>query len=248
MAWRQTDNPYHILVSEIMLQQTQIERVLGKYPVFIKKYPDFRSLARARVRSLYSVWQGMGYNRRALGLRNIARMIVRAPYHGTLPSDVHTLMSLPFVGQSTAGAVAAFAFNRPSIFIETNIRRVYIHFFFRDKKRVRDLDIMPLIEKTLDRRSPRQWYYALMDYGAVLRTLNENPNRKSAHYKQQGAFAGSDRQIRGKILNFLMNTSPVSLNAIQKELLIPDEKIMAISDQLVQEGFIKKKGRTFLIS
>lgn len=242
LPWRNTDDPYHILVSEIMLQQTQIERVLNKYPLFITKYPDFRSLARARLSSLYAVWQGMGYNRRALALREIARTVEKPPYNGNLPADKYELMSLPFVGRSTAGAFAAFAFNRPSVFIETNIRRVFIHFFFREQGNVADRDIIPLIERTLDRKDPRKWYYALMDYGSTLRNLKENPNRKSAKYKKQSPFAGSNRQIRGKILRLISEQQNIPVKELAGPLNTSHDKIREIIDQLCSEGFIKKKG------
>ncbi|UCH81278.1 MAG: hypothetical protein JSW20_01380 [Nitrospiraceae bacterium] len=242
LPWRNTDDPYHILVSEIMLQQTQIERVMNKYPLFLSKFPDFRSLARARLRSLYKVWQGMGYNRRALALKNIARVVVTSPYEGNLPSDVDELMAMPFIGQSTAGAVAAFAFHKPSIFIETNIRRVFIHFFFREQGRVADRHILPLIEKTLDRKDPRNWYYALMDYGAALRYLKDNPNLKSTLYKKQSTFAGSKRQMRGKILRLISEKQSIPLKDLQGQLNMSCDKIEKIIDELCDEGFIKKKG------
>jgi A/G-specific adenine glycosylase len=243
LPWRNTDDPYHILVSEIMLQQTRIERVLNRYPLFITKFPDFRSLARARPRSLYTVWQGLGYNRRALAVREIARIVARPPYNGQLPSLAEELMSLPFVGQSTAGAVAAFAFQRPSVFMETNIRRVFIHFFFREQERVTDRDIIPLIERTLDRKDPRNWYYALMDYGSSLGNLKENPNRKSTQYKKQGPFAGSTRQMRGTILRLISEQQNMPVRELAGQLHASLDKMREIIDQLCREGFIKKKGR-----
>jgi A/G-specific adenine glycosylase len=243
MPWRSTHNPYHILVSEIMLQQTQIERVLNKYPLFITKFPDFRSLARARLRSLYTVWQGMGYNRRALALKEIARTVIKPPYRGMLPSDVHELVKLPFIGQSTAGAVAAFAFNQPVVFIETNIRRVFIHFFFREQDKVTDHEIIPLIERALDRNDPRNWYYALMDYGSALRNLKENPNKKSTRYKKQSPFAGSNRQMRGKILHLLSEQHNLTAKGLAGQLNTSCDKIREIINSLCREGFIKKKGR-----
>ncbi len=242
LPWRNTDDPYHILVSEIMLQQTQIERVLNKYPLFITRYPDFPSLARARLRSLYVTWQGMGYNRRALALREISRKVVKPPYHGNLPSNRDKLMSFPHIGQSTAGALAAFAFHQPSVFIETNIRRVFIHFFFREQERVTDREIIPLIERTLDRKDPRNWYYALMDYGSALRNLKDNPNTKSAQYKKQSPFAGSNRQIRGKILRILSEQRNVTVENTSEHLGISHKKVEIIVDQLCREGFIRKKG------
>jgi A/G-specific adenine glycosylase len=242
LPWRQTDNPYNILVSEIMLQQTQIERVLKKYPVFIKRYPDFGALAKASPGSLYRVWQGMGYNRRALALKEIASKIVRSPYNGRLPSNVEELMELPFIGQSSAGAVSAFAFHKPSVFIETNIRRVVIHFFFREQDKVRDSDILPLIARTLDKKDPRNWYYALMDYGSALRSLKYNPNLKSRTYKKQSPFAGSTRQIRGRILRAVSNEQGITEKKLSESLHAPRDKVQDMINQLCREGFINKKG------
>jgi len=243
LPWRNTDDPYHILVSEIMLQQTQIERVLHKYPLFIKRFPDFHSLARARLRSVYTLWQGLGYNRRALALKEIARTVTKPPCYGNLPQDTVELMTLPFVGQSTAGAIAAFAFNRPSVFIETNIRRVFIHFFFREQERVTDREIIPLIEKTLDRKDPRRWYYALMDYGSALGTLPVNPNIKSTQYKRQTPFRGSNRQVRGRILRLIHEHGGMPVKELSGQLNTSLERILEITDQLCKEGFIKKNGR-----
>jgi A/G-specific adenine glycosylase len=230
-----------------MLQQTQIERVLNKYPLFITKYPDFPSLARARLRTLYAVWQGMGYNRRAFALKKIAGAVVKPPYNGKLPSDVDKLIALPSVGQSTAGAVAAFAFHQPVVFIETNIRRVFIHFFFQGKEKVTDHEIIPLIERTLDRKDPRNWYYALMDYGSALRNLKDNPNLKSSQYKKQSPFAGSNRQIRGMILRLINEQRNIPVNEIAEQLKTSHDKILKIIDQLSHEGFIKRKGRQIMM-
>jgi A/G-specific adenine glycosylase len=185
----------------------------------------------------------MGYNRRALALKEIARTVVKNPYDGKLPSNRDELMTLPHVGQSTAGAVAAFAFNQPVVFIETNIRRVFIHFFFREQERVTDHEIIPLIERTLDRKDPRNWYYALMDYGSALRNLKANPNLKSTHYKKQSPFTGSNRQMRGKILRLISEKHNMPVKELSGRLNMSHDKIVKIIDQLCKEGFIKKKDR-----
>ncbi|MCX5885463.1 MAG: winged helix-turn-helix transcriptional regulator [Proteobacteria bacterium] len=246
LPWRNTDNPYHILVSEIMLQQTQVERVIEKYGQFIKQFPDFYRLSRAPLRKILMMWQGLGYNRRAIALKQIAQRVVEE-FHGHLPSDVEVLKTFPGIGEATAGAVAAFAFNQPAIFLETNIRRVFIHHFFSHKATVRDTEILPLIKKTLYTSNPRKWYYALMDYGVMLKKEQQNPNRKSAHYQKQSPFEGSNRQIRGMILRALMKEAPLSKSEIAK---IIGRAVQDINDNLVQlqkEGFIKKTGRKFTI-
>ena len=165
--WRSTTDPYHILVSEIMLQQTQTFRVMGKYEAFIDAFPDFAALAHAELSAILSLWQGLGYNRRALSLKKIAEIVMHN-FGNELPACREALMGMPGIGNATAGALLAFAFNRPVPFIETNIRRVFIHFFFNYREGITDSEIMPLVEQTLDREAPRQWYYALMDYGNML--------------------------------------------------------------------------------
>ena len=156
LPWRATTDPYHILVSEIMLQQTQVERVALKYDPFLQAFPDVWSLARAPLRDIMAAWQGLGYNRRALALQRIARRLT-VDFDGRLPDSVDTLCTFPGIGEATAGALAAFAFNQPVVFIETNIRRVFIHCFFPGQSRVRDREILPLVDQTLDRLQPRPW-------------------------------------------------------------------------------------------
>ncbi|HXX58327.1 MAG TPA: hypothetical protein VEI96_10040 [Thermodesulfovibrionales bacterium] len=246
LPWRRTRDPYRILVSEIMLQQTQVARVIEKYKVFIGRFPDFSSLDEAPLREILKVWLGLGYNRRAMALKEIARIVVNS-FHGRLPRAEEDLRKLPGVGKYTAAAISVFAFGKPALFIETNIRRLYIHFFFGDQDNVRDADIMPLIEKTLDASNPRQWYYALMDYGVMLKTISENPNRRSAHYERQSPFKGSDRQLRGRILKTIIAESKISETAIIRRLSEQPERVRAIIARLENERFIQKKGEKLII-
>jgi A/G-specific adenine glycosylase len=168
MAWRDTTDPYRIFVSEIMLQQTQVERVTVKYPEFLTAFPDFRTLAQAPLADILAAWQGMGYNRRALSLQKCAQRVMDE-YSGTLPADVDTLATFPGIGRATASSICAFAFNMPVVFIETNIRRVFIHYFFPDADAISDIEILPLAEKSVYRENPRVWYWALMDLGTALK-------------------------------------------------------------------------------
>ncbi|MBP6940402.1 MAG: hypothetical protein KBB65_01385 [Syntrophorhabdaceae bacterium] len=244
--WRDTHDPYNILVSEIMLQQTQVERVNGKYQEFVAAFPDFSSLARARLNAVLLVWSGLGYNRRAISLVKLAKTIV-AEQDGSLPKDVDKLAALPGIGKATAGSLAAFAFNLPSVFTETNIRRVFIHFFFKDSEDVHDRDILHLVEVTLDKTNPREWYYALMDYGAMLKKKVPNPNRKSAHYKKQASFENSDRKIRGEILRMLLAGKPLSAREISGALKERSERVGSILGQLQREGFVNEGGRGYYV-
>jgi A/G-specific adenine glycosylase len=247
LPWRKTENPYHIFVSEIMLQQTQVERVIQKYGHFISVFPDFPSLARSALKNVLSAWQGLGYNRRALALLRTAHVIL-TEYGGILPQEVDTLVKLPGIGKTTAASTYVFAFNKPAVFIETNIRRVFIHRFFADQDNVNDREILPLVEKTLDRSHPRLWYYALMDYGAMLKKLIQNPNRKSSHYRKQPPFEGSDRQIRGKILRVLLKDAPLSASGIANTIRIARKRLTLTLTCLEQEGFIKVHRGTYTIA
>lgn len=256
MPWRETRDPYRILVSEIMLQQTQVARVLGFYKNFIKRFPNFRALARAKSADVLRAWQGLGYNRRALALHRLAKEIVEN-YGGRLPRDTESLLSLPGIGKYTASAIRTFAFHEAEIMIETNIRRVFIHCFFGDegkrKEKVTDDEIRRYLERTIDVKNPREWYYALMDYGAMLGGLSrsgeiqKNPNRRSARYAVQSAFTGSDREVRGKILKKFLAAKKLSAPAVYGELKESPSRILKILGALLKEGFLVKKGNYYEI-
>jgi len=245
--WRKTRNPYRILVSEMMLQQTQVERVREKYQTFIATFPDFSSLSQAPLQHVLSIWQGLGYNRRAIALKQIAQEVM-TKYNGMFPSSVDLLMQLPGIGKATASAIASFAFNQPTVFLETNIRRVFIHFFFHDRANVHDADLLPLVEKALDHSDARRWYYALMDFGAMLRKEVANPNRRSLHYQRQAPFEGSHRQLRGLVLRTILQSPEVTESALIKKLKKEPTKIQDALEQLRKEGFIRKKRNRYSIA
>lgn len=201
MPWRKTHDPYRILVSEVMLQQTQVVRVMEFYPRFLKQFPTARALAKAPLAQVLSAWQGLGYNRRALMLQRAAQMIVHE-YKGSIPADYEKLLALPGVGPSTAAGIMNFTYGVATPYLETNVRSVYLHHFFHDAscKQVADDEIMPLLRKTMDQKNPREWYYALLDYGAMLKKTVGNPNKKSKTYARQSPFEGSTRQARARAL------------------------------------------------
>jgi A/G-specific adenine glycosylase len=243
MPWRITRDPYRIVVSEVMLQQTQVSRVFPKYKEFIKAFPTFTTLADAPNAKVLKVWSGMGYNRRALYLKALSRIVVDR-YSGRLPDDPKTLMEFPAIGSATAGSIAAFSYNKPTVFIETNIRRTFIHFFFSNKTRVDDKEILLLVAQTVDKKNPREWYFALMDYGAMLAKQVENPNRKSKHYVKQKAFEGSDRKIRGEVLRILLGSRSVTKKGLCNRLKLDSLKGELILSALMREGFLTKvKGK-----
>jgi len=260
LAWRRTRDPYRILVSEIMLQQTQVARVEGYYERFMKQFPNFASLARVSAADVLRAWQGLGYNRRALALRAAAKIVVEK-YGGKLPRDREALESLPGVGPYTAGAVRVFAFGEPDVFVETNIRRVFIHFFFPRAKNVRDEKLLAYIRRPsglsknrkrlseTEAQRLRKWYYALMDYGAMLGvTEKENPNRRSAHYARQSKFSGSDRELRGKIVRLVLSAKKIPVEKVVSAIPEPKKRILAIVSGLEREGFLKKEKSYIKIS
>jgi A/G-specific adenine glycosylase len=246
LPWRKTLDPYKILLSELMLQQTQVARVIEKYKQFLRRFPTIASVARAPLRAILETWQGLGYNRRAVSLKKLATVIVDE-YGGRIPPDIEMLKALPGVGAATAGAVCAFAFNKPALFIETNIRSVFIHHFFHDRDGVKDSDVLPIVAQTLDAKRPRQWYYAVMDYGVALKAQHPNPSRRSAHYTKQSPFEGSLRQIRGMILRALVKDPGITEAALVKEINRDVDRLRQCLQQLCKEGLILKKGKRFFI-
>ncbi|MFX0057432.1 MAG: A/G-specific adenine glycosylase [Candidatus Hodarchaeota archaeon] len=244
--FRKDITPYNVLVSEIMLQQTQTGRVSEKYLNFIAKFPNFQELARASLEDILKAWQGLGYNRRAVALKTIAEKIINEN-HGELPKDIETLKSLPQIGHNTASSIMVFAYNVPTIFIETNIRRVYIYFFFPGKNLVKDNEILNLVQRTIDYKNPREWYYALMDFGVMLKKTHPELNKRSAHYRKQSQFKDSNRELRGKILKMLLETQPLSEEQIIHKLKIQSEKTIKVLKILVKEGFIEKREHLYYI-
>jgi len=245
LPWRKTQDPHRILVSEIMLQQTQVDRVLPKYTEFLKRFPTVKKLAEASLGDVLRVWSGLGYNRRAKMLHACAQEVARAR-KGKFPSRYEDLMSLPGIGPYTAGAVMAFAYDAPVVMIETNIRSVYLHHFFQDKKDISDAELLPLIEKTLDRKQPRLWYNMLMDYGTWIKKEHGNPNKKSKHHVVQKKFEGSNRQVRGNILRILTRGAS-STPALAQELVLQKEVLEEQLQKLNREGLVvSKKQKWFL--
>jgi A/G-specific adenine glycosylase len=200
--WRKDTRPWGVLVSEFMLQQTQTARVVQYWNKWMEKWPTPKLFHKASMEDALQAWNGLGYNRRCYNLKGCARRITNE-YDGEVPDKPGDLEQLPGIGPYTARAVPCFAYNIPTVFIETNIRAAILHFFFKGETGVNDKEIIPILEACLDWTNPRRWYYALMDYGAALKKLTPNPNRRSAHYTRQTPFKGSFRQLRGAVLRTL---------------------------------------------
>lgn len=245
--WRRTTNPYRIFISELMLQQTQAERVVDYYKNFLKTFPTVHVLAESSLGEVLTVWQGLGYNRRAKFLHLAAQAVV-TDHKGTFPKTYEGLQTLPGIGPYTAAAITTFSYNEPLVVIETNIRAVFIHEFLKDSANVDDNDILPLIEQTIDRGDPRKWYNALMDYGSMLKKEHPNPSRKSKHHTKQSKFKGSHREVRGAIIKLLTEDYNISKGITKKALCadLPFEhgKIEHNLAALLKEGMIAKyKGK-----
>lgn len=239
--WRHQLRPYRVLVSEFMLQQTQTDRVVPKFLAFCKRFPSFRSLSQARTAEVLVLWQGLGYNRRAIALHRAAQQVV-SEYAGRLPCEVTRLELLPGVGPYTARAVLTFAFNQPQVVIETNIRTVFLHHFFDGKTEVHDSSLLPLIEMTLDAHCPREWYWALMDYGAALKRTFPGVGRNSRHYVRQSRFEGSRRQVRGAIIRGLSDGSARGVRSIARYCKCSVSEVRPLLNELEREDMIERSG------
>lgn len=242
MPWRQDTRPFYILVSELMLQQTQVDRVVPKFNAFIAEFPDEKTLAAASLGDVLRLWNGLGYNRRAKFLHEAAKKIV-TEHGGVFPENYDDILALPGVGQSTVGAIMAYAFNKPIIFIETNIRTVYFHHCFNDDTKVSDAKLAELVGKTLDGVHPREFYWALMDYGTWLKKNRPSVITKSKQYKKQAPLKGSVREMRGQIIRLLTG------GAIDTEVLSAsfkdDPRFHPALDGLLRDGLVEKSNDEF---
>jgi A/G-specific adenine glycosylase len=235
MPWRQTPTPYFVVVSEIMLQQTQVPRVLVKFAEFTKHFPDFETLASAPLADVLAVWSGLGYNRRAKFLWEAAKVVAA---RGSLPQTRDELVGLPGIGPNTAGAILAYVYNQPVLFVETNIRTVVIHHFFADHDdKVKDPDILAVLSRALPGDNPREWYWAIMDYGTHLKATKGGQLHRVHGYKKQSKFEGSRRQIRGKVLRLLLEGSHTTG---ELAAIIPDQRLDEVLDALQKEHLIAK--------
>ena len=279
LPWRRTRDPYAILVSEVMLQQTQVPRVLVRYEEWLADFPTLDALAAAPLEAVLRAWQGLGYNRRAIALKRTAEQVVdahvakhaathaqttdasapapaaRAPAPAMLPSDELALRALPGIGPATASGIRAFAFDLPGVYLETNVRTVVLHELFADRDGVADREIVPILAAAVDEAgrqgiSARDWYYALLDYGAHLKRTVPNPSRRSAHHIRQSTFAGSVRQKRAWLLRAVMALpgEPTEIYAANLAAVetaagreAPDPSmVLSVLEALETDGFLRR--------
>jgi A/G-specific adenine glycosylase len=237
MPWRVDTRPYYVLVSELMLQQTQVDRVIPKFNAFISRFPDEYQLAQATLADVLTLWSGLGYNRRAKFLYESAKKIV-TEFNGVFPESYSDILSLPGVGPGTAGAIMTYAFNQPTAFIETNVRTVYFHHYFDDGEKVSDAQLAPVIARTLDHDHPREFYWALMDYGTWLKKNGAGRISQSKHYTKQSPLKGSIRELRGVIIKQLTveDIPLMTLNHAYGE----DERYEVALAGLIADGLVVK--------
>lgn len=245
MPWRANTEPYFVLVSELMLQQTQVDRVIPKFNQFMKAFPTIETLAHASLADVLKVWSGLGYNRRAKFLHEAAKK-VSGEFGSKIPATFDELVSLPGVGSNTAGAILAYSFNQPVVFVETNIRTVYFHHFFPGDEAVSDRQLKEKVEGTLDREHPREWYWSLMDYGAFLKKQGAGQLDKSKHYKKQAPLKGSLREVRGLILKALAEKD--TTEATLRTQLPKDDRFDLAFEALKREGLIQQTNATLHLS
>lgn len=204
LPWRKTHDPYRILVSEVMLQQTQVSRVLPKYEEFLYFFPDVYALAAATPAKVLQVWRGMGYNRRALYLKKTAEEVVHT-YHGYFPESELELLRLSGVGKYTARAIMVFANHAHVAMVDTNIRQIIVHFFF-DGLPQKEKDIQEIADQLVPRGKSWEWHQALMDYGA-LELKNVIDKTKKIKKEASIPFKESNRYFRGRIIDALREKS-----------------------------------------
>jgi len=246
MPWRETDDPYAVLVSEVMLQQTQVARVLDRYREWLEAFPTLDALAAAPLPAVLELWQGLGYNRRALSLKRTAELCAER-FAGVLPRDEALLRTLPGIGPTTAAALMNYAFGVPAPFIETNVRAVFLHHFFADADDVPDSALRPLVEATWDREDPRGWGYGLMDYGVHLKRTQPNPSRRSRHHTKQSRFEGSKRQMRARLLRAVLAEPGVATEAYAHAVAIEPPDAAVLLAELAAEGFLAHDGERWSV-
>ena len=221
-----------------MLQQTQVDRVVPKFRTFIARFPDEHALATAPLAEVLTLWQGLGYNRRAKFLHTAAQQIAR---RGSFPDTYDELIALKGVGPNTAGAILAYAFNQPAIFVETNVRTVYLQHFFAGTDIVTDKQIRDMLTETINAEHPREFYWALMDYGSFLKRQGAGQNHRSHGYKKQPPLEGSIRQMRGMIVRELTARSELDVHSLPS-LLRNDPRFAQALTSLVKDGLVTQVG------
>jgi A/G-specific adenine glycosylase len=243
LPWRENINSYYIFVSEFMLQQTQVSRVINYFNSFIEKFPTFKALSQAPQSAILESWSGLGYNRRAMYLHQGAKIITEQ-YKEFIPDSVKILKKIKGIGEYTASALVTYSYNRPTLFVETNIRTVCFSIFeqYFSEEKISDKQLIELIEQIIDKENPREWYYAMMDLGTELKKILPKAHlKKSSSYQKQSLFVGSMRAIRGKIIKILTNNNQQKVIRKELELLCNDQRADSCITNLIKEGLIEEQ-------
>lgn len=275
LPWRRTYDPYAIWISEVMLQQTQVSRVDGRWQRWLERFPTVDALAATAPSDVLEEWQGLGYNRRALSVHRAAQAISEAG--GIFPQDPKELVKLPGIGPATAAGIRAFAFNLHGVYLETNVRTVFLHELYPQAEGVPDSELVPLVELTCPASvedaadaadaandataelTPRSWYYALLDYGAYLKKTIPNPSRRSKSHVKQSRFEGSHRQKRAELLRVLLahkDEGGAVFETLHQELCqievnagretLDEQVTLGLLEELAKEGFCQKNNEYWL--
>lgn len=258
LPWRRTRDPYAIWISEVMLQQTQVTRVDGRWQHWLERFPNVESLAATPLADVLDEWQGMGYNSRAKRLYDCARVIC-GEHDGAFPHDNKGLIALPGIGPATAAGIRAFAFNEPGVYLETNVRTVFIHELFPEGRMVDDKELVPLVDEACPDvgGDVRGWYYALLDYGARLKKTLPNPSRRSKQHSKQSKFEGSHRQKRAFVLRCVLAGSKTArqiadeldaFEASEGRPRVNAQELQQILDELKAEDMIAFDGSVWSVA
>lgn len=246
LSWREVEDgiidPYYVLVSEIMLQQTGVSRVKIKFEEFTRAFPDIRALAESSLQDVLMVWNGLGYNRRAKYLHEIAKSLYSKPF----PKTVEELVKLKGIGKNTAAAILVYAYNQRHVFIETNIRTVFIHHFFPQDESVSDKDIEQAVRITLPDESSREWYWAIMDYGTYLKKNGSGHLQRAKTYKKQSRFKGSFREVRSLILKTLLRDGMLTKEGLITK--VEDTRVDEALIELVRDGLVATEGDYYKVA
>lgn len=238
--WRETQDPYRVMVAEFMLQQTQAERVVPKYIEFLKAFPSMESLAGARKRDVLKHWLGLGYNRRALWLQEACERILSL---GEFPRSHEELRQFRGIGSYTSRSILIFAFNVDLAAVDTNVRRVLIHEGFVTPD-LGERALLRVAELLVPKGRSRDWHNALMDYGAMEVTSRTTGIRAK---NRQLRFKGSVREVRGRLLRSVVKQGVVEVDHISKEWNVPREVLDKAIRGLLNEGILlEEEGRLFL--
>ncbi|MFW9923541.1 MAG: Fe-S cluster assembly protein HesB [Candidatus Thorarchaeota archaeon] len=237
LPWRRTVNPYYIMVSEIMLQQTQVSRSIEKYLEFIQTFPSAESLANAKTAEVLKVWSGLGYNRRALWLQEAAQQLIEKESFPTTPEE---LIKLKGIGPYTSRSILIFAFNQDLPTVDTNIRRILIAEGFAQESST-EKELIEIAEKLLPKGQSRDWHNALMDYGALFLTASKTGIKPLS---SQSQFKNSSRYHRGKIVKYLTEKQQATIEDIRKICDLSENDLKTVLDSLEKDNLIKRVKET----